>query len=71
MSCSCNVAGANVNVEDEDGDTCLHLALLRQTVASADMEHTPAIVEVSLSLIDILLTLSLWVSMMSFLGCVK
>ncbi|CAH1773486.1 unnamed protein product [Owenia fusiformis] len=26
--------GADVNVQDEDGDTCLHLALMRQTVAS-------------------------------------
>ncbi|GFR94762.1 E3 ubiquitin-protein ligase MIB2, partial [Elysia marginata] len=26
--------GARVNVTDEDGDTCLHLALMRQTVAT-------------------------------------
>ncbi|XP_041378188.1 E3 ubiquitin-protein ligase MIB2-like [Gigantopelta aegis] len=26
--------GANVNVADEDGDTCLHLALMRQSVAT-------------------------------------
>ena len=28
--------GGNVNVKDEDGDTCLHLALMRQTVATED-----------------------------------
>ena len=27
---------ANINVHDEDGDTCLHLALMRQTVAEKD-----------------------------------
>lgn len=25
---------ANINVQDEDGDTCLHLALMRQSVAT-------------------------------------
>lgn len=32
--------GADVNVEDEDGDTCLHLALMRQTV-STEREDSP------------------------------
>ncbi|KAJ8320485.1 hypothetical protein KUTeg_002072 [Tegillarca granosa] len=32
--------GADVNVEDEDGDTCLHLALMRQSV-STEREDTP------------------------------
>ncbi|XP_050414491.1 E3 ubiquitin-protein ligase MIB2 isoform X2 [Patella vulgata] len=32
--------GGNVNVEDEDGDTCLHLALMRQTVAT-EKERSP------------------------------
>lgn len=32
--------GADINVEDEDGDTCLHLALMRQTVAT-DSEQSP------------------------------
>ncbi|KAK0061423.1 E3 ubiquitin-protein ligase MIB2 [Biomphalaria pfeifferi] len=31
--------GANINVSDEDGDTCLHLALMRQTVAT-DKENS-------------------------------
>ncbi|KAK3104710.1 hypothetical protein FSP39_008391 [Pinctada imbricata] len=32
--------GADINVEDEDGDTALHLALMRQSVTT-EREHTP------------------------------
>jgi E3 ubiquitin-protein ligase mind-bomb len=35
-------AGAIVNVHDEDGDTCLHLALMRQTVAT-EKDATPTL----------------------------
>lgn len=38
--------GARVNVADEDGDTCLHLALMRQTVAS-ERESSPMLDAVS------------------------
>ena len=38
--------GADINVEDEDGDTCLHLALMRQTVA-IDSEQSPMLDAVS------------------------
>lgn len=38
--------GADINVEDEDGDTCLHLALMRQTVAT-DSEQSPRLDAVS------------------------
>ncbi|XP_071109275.1 E3 ubiquitin-protein ligase MIB2-like isoform X1 [Haliotis cracherodii] len=34
--------GGNVNVADEDGDTCLHLALMRQTVAT-EKESSPTL----------------------------
>ncbi|XP_021361019.1 E3 ubiquitin-protein ligase MIB2-like isoform X2 [Mizuhopecten yessoensis] len=34
------VCGSDVNVMDEDGDTCLHLALMRQTVAT-EKENSP------------------------------
>ena len=42
--------GADVHVEDEDGDTCLHLALMRQTV-SMDSEESPMLESVSAVLI--------------------
>ncbi|XP_013397887.1 E3 ubiquitin-protein ligase MIB2 isoform X2 [Lingula anatina] len=32
--------GADVNVQDEDGDTCLHLALMRQNVAT-ELDNSP------------------------------
>ncbi|XP_077998099.1 E3 ubiquitin-protein ligase MIB2-like [Glandiceps talaboti] len=37
--------GANVNVEDEDGDTCLHLALMRQTVSTV-VDNSPMVAEI-------------------------
>lgn len=37
---------ANVNVTDEDGDTCLHLALMRQTVAT-EKDSSPMLDSVS------------------------
>ena len=40
-------AGADVNAEDEDGDTSLHLVLMRQT-AILDAETSPALTEVGL-----------------------
>ena len=38
---------ADVNVVDEDGDTCLHLALMRQTVAT-EVDSSPVLAKVSL-----------------------
>ena len=38
--------GADVNVEDEDGDTCLHLGLMRQSV-STEREDSPMLESVS------------------------
>ena len=40
--------GANINVEDEDGDSCLHLSLMKQPTSSSDMETTPMMEAVSL-----------------------
>ena len=39
--------GADVNVEDEDGDTCIHLALMRHNV-STEREDSPMLDSVSL-----------------------
>ena len=39
--------GADVNVEDEDGDTCLHLALMRHNV-STEREDSPMLDSVSI-----------------------
>lgn len=38
--------GANINVKDEDGDTCLHVALMRQSVPQ-EREPTPMLEAVS------------------------
>ncbi|XP_070207241.1 E3 ubiquitin-protein ligase MIB2-like isoform X2 [Littorina saxatilis] len=38
-------ASANINVHDEDGDTCLHLALMRQTVAT-EKDTSPMLEEI-------------------------
>ncbi|XP_059145038.1 E3 ubiquitin-protein ligase MIB2-like [Physella acuta] len=37
--------GADTNVSDEDGDTCLHLALMRQTVAT-EKDSSPALTSI-------------------------
>ncbi|BFZ22874.1 hypothetical protein BsWGS_25913 [Bradybaena similaris] len=37
---------ANVNVTDEDGDTCLHLALMKQTV-TAEKDNSPVLGSIS------------------------
>lgn len=39
---------ADVNVHDEDGDTCLHLALMRQSVAT-EKDSSPMLESVSVS----------------------
>lgn len=41
-------SGADLRVEDEDGDTTLHLALMRQSVTS-EQENTPMLDSVSVS----------------------
>lgn len=38
--------GADINVKDEDGDTCLHVALMRQSVPQ-EREATPMLEAVS------------------------
>ena len=38
---------ADINVHDEDGDTCLHLALMRQTVAT-EKDTSPMLESVGL-----------------------
>ena len=37
-------------MEDEDGDTCLHLALMRQSVAAESCELSPALTEIQTQL---------------------
>ncbi|XP_038075224.1 E3 ubiquitin-protein ligase MIB2-like isoform X1 [Patiria miniata] len=41
--------GANINAEDEDGDTCLHLALMRQSVYAV-ADSTPILSKIRSSL---------------------
>ena len=38
--------GADVNAEDEDGDTCLHLALMRQSMSSDGVVELPLMEQV-------------------------
>ena len=37
-----------MNVQDEDGNSCLHLALMRGTTTSLDLQHAPSIAKVNM-----------------------